>query len=85
VMRGCDQSQQLAPHRGLAHILKGDVPSVAAGRILGHEGIGLVEQVGTAVTGMQVGDRVLVSWPMSACMASRSHCISSGCGIPISR
>src|SRR5882724_6074788 len=40
------------------HILKGDVPSVAAGRILGHEGIGVVEQIGAAVTGFRKGDRV---------------------------
>jgi threonine dehydrogenase-like Zn-dependent dehydrogenase len=33
------------------HILKGDVPSVTEGRILGHEGIGVVEAVGFAVTG----------------------------------
>src|ERR1700737_3764919 len=43
------------------HILKGDVPSVTDGRILGHEGIGVVEDVGTAITGVRVGDRVLIS------------------------
>jgi alcohol dehydrogenase len=43
------------------HILKGDVPSVAEGRILGHEGIGVVEAVGSAVTSCGVGDRVLIS------------------------
>ena len=32
------------------HILKGDVPSCAHGRILGHEGVGVIEEVGTAVT-----------------------------------
>jgi alcohol dehydrogenase len=43
------------------HILKGDVPSVTPGRILGHEGIGIVEDVGTAVSGVHVGNRVLIS------------------------
>ncbi len=48
------------------HILGGDVPEVAAGRILGHEAVGTVVEAGPA-TGWKVGDRVLVS------------CIS-GCG-----
>src|SRR6516165_1008452 len=43
------------------HILKGDVPTCAPGRILGHEGIGIVDKVGSAVTGFQAGDRVIVS------------------------
>ncbi len=43
------------------HILKGDVPSVAEGRILGHEGVGVVETVGSAVTSFVAGDRVLIS------------------------
>jgi len=32
------------------HILKGDVPTCAPGRILGHEGIGVVESAGAGVT-----------------------------------
>ena len=43
------------------HILKGDVPAVTDGRILGHEAVGTVEQVGTGVKTVKVGDRVLVS------------------------
>jgi alcohol dehydrogenase len=43
------------------HILKGDVPSVTPGRILGHEGIGVVSEVGTAVTAVRPGDRVIIS------------------------
>ncbi|HLY33340.1 MAG TPA: zinc-dependent alcohol dehydrogenase family protein [Jatrophihabitantaceae bacterium] len=49
------------------HILKGDVPEVTPGRILGHEAVGTVQQVGAAVRNVAPGDRVLVS------------CIS-GCG-----
>jgi alcohol dehydrogenase len=48
------------------HILKGDVPAVTDGRILGHEAVGTVEHVGPAVTTVRPGDRVLVSC-ISAC------------------
>src|SRR5690348_5157796 len=48
------------------HILKGDVPEVTVGRILGHEAVGTVEAVGDAVTNFRPGDRVLVSC-ISAC------------------
>ena len=48
------------------HILKGDVPEVTKGRILGHEAVGTVETVGSAVTTVSPGDRVLVSC-ISAC------------------
>jgi alcohol dehydrogenase len=43
------------------HILKGDVPEVERGRILGHEAVGTVLELGSAVTGLAEGDRVLVS------------------------
>lgn len=42
------------------HILQGDVPAVTDGRILGHEAVGTVTEVGDAVRGFSVGDRVLV-------------------------
>ncbi len=48
------------------HILKGDVPTVQAGRTLGHEGVGVIEQVGAAVSRFKQGDRVLrpgLTWP----------------------
>jgi alcohol dehydrogenase len=51
------------------HILKGDVPEVTEGRILGHEAVGTVEQVGRAVTTVKPGDRVLVS-----CITSCGRC-----------
>lgn len=43
------------------HILKGDVPEVTPGRVLGHEAVGTVQQVGAGVRNVAVGDRVLVS------------------------
>jgi alcohol dehydrogenase len=52
------------------HILKGDVAAVTDGRILGHEAVGTVEQIGTGVKNVKVGDRVLVSC-ISACGACR--------------
>src|ERR1700690_3528364 len=48
------------------HILKGDVPSCQPGRILGHEGVGVVDQSGPSVTTFKTGDRVLISC-ISAC------------------
>jgi alcohol dehydrogenase len=54
------------------HILKGDVPAVTEGRILGHEGVGTVTEVGDAVSTVAVGDRVIISC-ISACGAC-SYC-----------
>ncbi|WP_193090628.1 zinc-dependent alcohol dehydrogenase family protein [Advenella sp. FME57] len=51
------------------HILKGDVPTVTSGRILGHEGVGIVEAVGSAVTAFKKGDHVLIS-----CITSCGKC-----------
>ena len=51
------------------HILKGDVPEVEPGRILGHEGVGVIESVGEAVTSFKPGDRVLIS-----CITSDGRC-----------
>lgn len=51
------------------HILKGDVPEVASGRVLGHEAVGTVLEVGPAVAGFAAGDRVLVS-----CVAGCGRC-----------
>jgi alcohol dehydrogenase len=42
------------------HILQGDVAAVTEGRILGHEAVGTVTEVGDAIKGFHVGDRVLV-------------------------
>jgi alcohol dehydrogenase len=53
------------------HILKGDVPAVTDGRILGHEGVGVVEDVGTGVSNFKKGDRVIIS-----CITSCGKCDS---------
>ena len=66
------------------HILKGDVPTIAAGRILGHEGVGIIETVGEAVVCFHKGDRVLVSLVTSCGRCSFckkgmfSHCRTGG-------
>jgi alcohol dehydrogenase len=52
------------------HILKGDVPAVTDGRILGHEAVGTVEQVGAGVKSVKPGDKVLVSC-ITACGSCR--------------
>src|SRR5450631_3547366 len=66
------------------HILKGDLPTCLPGRILGHEGVGVIEQAGRAVTAFKPGDRVLISC-VTACgkceycrRAMFSHCTTGG-------
>ncbi len=66
------------------HILKGDLPGVTDGRILGHEGIGVVEQVGPGVSEFHVGDKVIISC-VTACLkcdfckrGMYSHCRHGG-------
>lgn len=51
------------------HILKGDVPTVTDGRILGHEGVGIVEEAGTSVSRVRKGEKVLIS-----CITSCGTC-----------
>jgi alcohol dehydrogenase len=51
------------------HILKGDVPSVTEGRILGHEGVGVITEVGPGVSTFHHGDAVLIS-----CITSCGRC-----------
>jgi len=66
------------------HILKGDVPTVTDGRILGHEGVGIIEEVGPSVTSFKKGDRVLLSCISACgkCVACKrgmySHCGNGG-------
>jgi alcohol dehydrogenase len=63
------------------HILKGDVPAVTPGRILGHEGVGTITEIGSSVANFAVGDRVIISCIKScgACANCKqglySHCL----------
>src|SRR5665213_2369411 len=66
------------------HILKGDVAICTPGRILGHEGVGVIDKIGTAVTAFKPGDHVLISC-VSACGKCEycrkqmySHCATGG-------
>ncbi|MFD1212998.1 zinc-dependent alcohol dehydrogenase family protein [Arthrobacter sp. GCM10027362] len=58
------------------HILKGDVPAVQPGRILGHEGVGTITEAGPSVTGLKAGDRVIIS-----CIKSCGHCANCRTGL----
>lgn len=66
------------------HIMKGDLPSVTDGRIIGHEGVGIIDEIGSAVTLFKKGDHVLISC-ITACgkcefckKAMYSHCVNGG-------
>jgi alcohol dehydrogenase len=66
------------------HILKGDVATCHPGRILGHEGVGVIEAVGLGVSAFKPGDRVLISC-ITACgrceycrKGMYSHCTTGG-------
>ncbi|OJD11829.1 hypothetical protein AJ78_07471 [Emergomyces pasteurianus Ep9510] len=66
------------------HIIKGDVATATPGRVLGHEGVGVVQEVGSSVQGFAAGDTVLISC-ITACGACpfcrkemSSHCVSGG-------
>lgn len=66
------------------HIMKGDVPAVTDGRIIGHEGVGIVEEVGSAVSNFKKGEHVLISCITSCgkceyCKKGMySHCVDGG-------
>ncbi|MEH6406389.1 MAG: zinc-dependent alcohol dehydrogenase family protein [Leeuwenhoekiella sp.] len=66
------------------HIMKGDVPAVTDGRIIGHEGVGIIEEVGSSVSNFKKGDHVLISC-ITSCgkceycrKAMYSHCENGG-------
>ena len=66
------------------HILKGDVATCQPGTVLGHEGVGIVDEVGAGVTSFKPGDRVLISC-ITACGRCEpcrkgmcSHCTTGG-------
>lgn len=66
------------------HIVKGDVSTVTNGRILGHEGVGIVDQIGSGVANFKIGDHVLISCVSSCGKCSNckkgmySHCENDG-------
>jgi alcohol dehydrogenase len=66
------------------HILKGDVSTCKPGRVLGHEGVGVIECVGTGVETFKAGDHVLISCVTACgkCVYCRrqmySHCTTGG-------
>ena len=66
------------------HILKGDCPEVDHGRILGHEAVGTITEIGSAVTDLKVGDRIIIPAVTSCgkcfyCKANQpTHCQTVG-------
>ncbi|KAE8765915.1 alcohol dehydrogenase catalytic domain-containing protein [Georgenia thermotolerans] len=52
-----------------AHIIKGGVPDTPAGTVLGHEGVGVVEEVGASVSNVKPGDRVIAT-----CVSGCGYC-----------
>jgi len=66
------------------HIMKGDVPAVTDGRIIGHEGVGIITEIGNSVTNFNIGDHVIISC-ITSCgkcefckKAMYSHCEKGG-------
>lgn len=59
------------------HILKGDVASCQPGTILGHEGVGVIDSVGSCTATFKPGDRVLIS-----CISSCGRCPACRRGMP---
>ena len=66
------------------HIMKGDLPEVADGRIIGHEGVGIIEETGSAVSNFKKGDHVIISCVTSCGKCENckkgmySHCADGG-------
>ena len=56
------------------HMVRGTMPGMVPGTILGHEGVGVIEEVGSAVTNFRPGDRVVV--PSTLCCGHCSYCAS---------
>src|SRR5881397_1486829 len=42
------------------HMVRGTMPGMVPGTILGHEGVGVVEEIGTGVRNLSPGDRVVI-------------------------
>ena len=56
------------------HMIRGTMPGMKAGTILGHEGVGVVEKIGAEVRNLAVGDRVVI--PSTIACGSCSYCRS---------
>ena len=54
------------------HMVRGTMPGMEAGTILGHEGVGVIEEVGSSVAGFKVGDRVVI--PSTICCGHCAYC-----------
>ena len=54
------------------HMVRGTMPGMVPGTIMGHEGVGVVEAVGSAVRGIKVGDRVVI--PSTVCCGHCPYC-----------
>jgi len=59
-------------------IMKGNIPTIIPPTVLGHEGAGIVEEVGRGETGLKPGDHVVLSWVPSCgachfCVAGKPH------------
>lgn len=54
------------------HFVRGTFPGMKPGTILGHEGVGIVEEVGKEVRNLQPGDRVVI--PATIACGSCSYC-----------
>jgi len=56
------------------HMIRGTMPGMVPGTLLGHEAVGIVEEVGSAVTEVKAGDRVVV--PSTVCCGRCSYCLA---------
>lgn len=54
------------------HMVRGTLPGMVPGTILGHEGVGVIEQVGRGVRNLKAGDRVLI--PSTISCGCCSYC-----------
>jgi threonine dehydrogenase-like Zn-dependent dehydrogenase len=54
------------------HMVRGTMPGMKSGTILGHEGVGLVEALGPKVRNLAIGDRVLI--PSTIACGSCVYC-----------